>query len=1119
MRADEVLAEVEPLPFGERCRRLADLRRDAGTPELAALLGELADGGHYERSLALFVASAVRDEASLAYIARAMGDADAELACSAIRLAVRYAEDPEPFRTVLTDAPAAIRSAVYDAVRRWRRTDLADALVGPVADRWGVEEAAALLPACSTAVAAERIEEFARAVPNWAALGRAHPGVLLDQLERRLAEASDWLRVALWARYGPGVAAAVDHDPGRVVGLLERYRSDRELPIALEPKTGVLLDAEPARMIRLLTSEAYRHSLGRVLRRRSVRDRLAALDDGDVAQVARAVREDGHTLRLLLKAFPPSHRARVFEVAMAGVDLSTAELDESLLEVLPRALRVQEARRMLRLRRVAETPARYWSISAFLPYEEALPVLEALTRRPDADERATGYALLIACAGRSREPGTLTAMLESLVRLRNEQDPVRYTALDAFAKVPEGLLRGEHAAAVDRFADDALAARDCSLMTRQALGRIAAAFCRQGAIRDDAELVVFGLDLVERLVGQAGAVFLGRLDHVLRHGQEFRLAGTLAPYLDAAARRDDHRLALLLVRALGRRAHHVPRLQDALEAALDARSDDVLKQAIRLWLAPPGTRAERVARVVAKDASAVAVPAVLAAIARERTDLLHLVLGGPTPPGRFQRADVAYVPHMATAWMRRWTGRQRDAYLDLLARVAADEEQPDDARASAIRGIGTVPGVDAARLRPYLDSGDDRIRRTALTAASWTASPQAVLPDLLAHTGTDDAHVAMYAMTRAARFVRPSELAAILGPALREGKITARKEALRILLHNRVPDALDLVAAAWDDPDQHRDVRVAIASAVRPYLAEPVARRILGEAAEGPRDLARQVLGTPPVSVEERFRGFYASLVLRVAGSADVEARNAALPNVPLWAQWAPDAPALLAGLATDLGVTGGWRPAMDALVGCVVAGFGAAELGAAAAGLAAAPDEPSAGAERDLPAFQRLSALVDAVRAAARRNRGTAQHAIAALDGRLPDGLACELAAATLRWDEPGAGSALDALADGCGGVLAVRQVAEALVPWADDDTWSEYPEYYRVPAGTPDPEAALPHAERLAGRGDLAGGLFAAALTGGHAPRAGWSAPWRSLLRTLRAHPDPDVAYTAKRIITALE
>lgn len=101
-------------------------------------------------------------------------------------------------------------------------------------------------------------------------------------------------------------------------------------------------------------------------------------------------------------------------------------------------------------------------MTAFLPFEEARPVLEELTRRPDADERATGYALLIRCAGRERTPAALAAALESSGRLRNEQDPVRLSALDALASVPEGLLRAEHGAAIARLAEDALGARDSS---------------------------------------------------------------------------------------------------------------------------------------------------------------------------------------------------------------------------------------------------------------------------------------------------------------------------------------------------------------------------------------------------------------------------------------------------------------------------------------------------------------------------------------------------------------------------------------------------------------------------------------------------------------------------------
>ncbi|TDC09102.1 hypothetical protein [Actinomadura bangladeshensis] len=1103
MRADDLLAEIEPLPHRARVRRLVELRRHAGEPELAALLAELGGRGHYERSTALFVASVVRDEASAAHILAATGDPDAALAVRATRLAVRYAPAPGPLADSLRDAPSAVRTATYRAIRRYRRTDLADALIGPIEERWGADEAAALLPACTPGNAARRIGALAHAVPNHHSLGRAHPGTVLDRAERELARLSRGAQTSWWYPNGPGVAAAVRHDPGRVLGLLEDHWHARELPHALRPWIGTLLDTEPERTVGLLLSEDCRPILPALIRRRSMRDRFARIGGDALTGIARAVREDERTLRLLLKAVPPSRRGALFDAAMDGVDLAAAELGGELLDVLPRAVRVREARRMLALRAVAGRPQRVQAVSAFLPFEEARPVLAELIRRPDADERAAGYALLVQCAGRERDPDVLTALLDLLGRLRNEQDPVRGAALRALASVPEAVLRSEHAPAVERLADDALNARDCSEATRGTLVEIARAFFRQGAMRDDAALTASGVGLMERLLGHAAFRRLGRLDTVLRRGREHRLVERLAPLLEEGARRDDHMLALALVRALGRRAHGVPALQDALEKALDARADGVIRDAITYWLEPPGTRGERVERVVAKDPSSVAVPAVLAAIAAERTDLLHLVLAGATPAGRFRRGDVTYVPWLDPRWTRRWTARQHAACLRLLDRVAGDRRLPATDRGRAVASIAAVPGVAAERLRPYLESSDAHLRRAALTAAPWTARPQDVLPDLLAHASSDDAHVAVYAAGRAARFVRPSALAALLRPVLADGKITARKEALRILLRTRAPEAMDVVAAAWDDPGQHRDVRAAIVSAVRPHLADPVARRILAEAAGGPRDLARQVLGAWPHEIEDEFRAHYAGLVVRVARSTAPEASDAALSALGRWTPWAPEIPAVLAGVLTDLDDIRRWRTALFTLVTCAVGGAGTEELAGAAAALAGAGDVADAEAERDLPAAQRLTALADALGNAAANRREAAEPVLRAVIGRLPGPLGRELSAATLRWE----GTAADALADDCADdpVPAVQRVAAAL---ADG------------PRGTlPDAGDVLPHAERLAGRGDLAGGLFACALTARHGPRAGWPGPWRVLLRALRAHPEPDVAFTARGVMTSRE
>ncbi|MGI5163567.1 hypothetical protein ACQEU3_04355 [Spirillospora sp. CA-253888] len=1120
MGVDELLAEIEPLTFRERCERLVASRDRA--PEL---LETLRHGDHYERSLALFLAGAARDGASLAHIARAMADPDADIAAEAVGLAARFGLGADAFD--LGDAPQALRDAAYRAIRKWRRTDLAEHLLDRVLERWGPAEAAKLLPACAEATVRERVDGLAHAVPNWKSLGRAHPAAVLDHAERLLPTLPEHLLGHWWRWHGPGVGAAARHDPARVVALLERHWRTAELPQSLLPHAGLLLDAEPDRMWSLLLDNDHKDVLRTLLERRSVRDRVAGTDDGLIARIGTAL--GGRPDALLLRAFPPGRRAHVFALVVGDRDRSTAEVFDATMEVLPHALRAAEARRMLGLRRVTDKPGRRWEVTSYLPFDEAEPVLGELTRRPDADERATGYRLLFACAGRTRDPEVLTRLLGSAGRLRNEQDPVRVQALGALTRVPPGMLRAEHSGALLRLTDDALNARDCSHQTRAQLQTLAARVCHQGAARLDGRLLETGLKIFDRISRDLGHLRLARLDTVLRRGQEHDLAEALAPRLAAGSRTGDHRLALTLAASLGRRAHDVPAFQDALETAVWKAANEWTRcAALSFWLAPPRTRAERVGRLVAADRSAYAMPEVFATVARERLDLLPDALSGKKVKGRFPQRRDTNIPYAAAAWMRRWTTRHRAAYLGLLHAFAGDGVMADLDRAHAVRAVGQVPGAGAGELRPYLESDEAPLRRAALTAVPWTSAPQEVFAELLEHAGGDDAHVATYAAARAARYVPPSRLGGLLAPVLADGRITARKEALRILLRTGAPDAMERVAAAWELPGQHRDVRAAIVSAARQNLDHPVAARILDQAAGGPRDLARFVVGASPLGMEERFRARYAELVLRVARSDDVELREIALPSLPAWAPWAPEAPALLASHLTDLDRTDTWKAALWALVSCVSAGIGADALSGAAAALAAAPDGPHAGAQRDRPADQRLRAMVMAARKEFGGDRDGGERVARALDGRLPEPLASMLVAGTMRWDSPGTAQAVDALADRpAGGVLAVRDVAEALVegPFVADGPhfiglFSGYTTVQGV--GYPEPEEVLPHALRLAERGDLAGGLFACALAFHHGHRGavgGWAAEWRALLWELRAHPDPEVAYAARNVRTAVE
>ncbi|MEO3885336.1 hypothetical protein [Nonomuraea sp. B5E05] len=1084
-----LIAEVEPLSHGQRCRRLAAHARD-GRPELRVVLDELrARRDPYERLVGVRLAVMARD---VAYVTRAMTDPDHDISRYAIGEAVRLGAPGDTIVEIARTAPPAHRAAAYRAVKRHGRGDLAARLIGEVQERWGDREAASLLVACPPEVVAARLPGLAHAVPNWSALARRHPLTVLDHAESALAGLPRHLREEWWLMTGPGVEVAARHAPERVLGLLERYWTDRHWQCA-----GRLLDADPGRTLALYLAPGRRWLLAAQLRRRSVRERLAALGDDRLGEMGRAVRDDEPSLINLLRSVAPSRRDAVFTAATEGVDLSQTIHSEYLLNVLPLGRRVAEARRMLGLRAVAEAPYRTLEFTAFLPYDEAEPTLRAATRRTDGVDRANGYLQLITCAGRSRDPEVVTRMTDALGRLRNEQDPVRLAAVAGLAEIPDRLFRAAHVPALDRLLSDALAARDQSYSTRLALARLATRVFEQGATRDDVALLECGLRAFERLTGHVGTPSLGGLSRVLRRGQETVLVRRLAPYLEAEARHDRHDLAFLLASALGRRGHDLPELQRALERAITATDDREAIRAIEYWLEPPRTRGERVEALLERDPSTVMLARVFHVLAWRRTDLLEAALGTRDPRGRFAASGVRQVRYAPRAAVLRWTAQQRTAYLRLLDQVAWNTSLPTHERAHAVRQMGAIPGTEAAQLDRYLNPREPLLRRAALTALPWTARPQEVLAGLLAHAGGEDAHVAVYAAARAARFVPPEELAARLEPVLAGGKVTARKEAARLLARNRAPGAMRVLRSLWDAEGQHKDVRAAIVSAAGDLLAEPDAWGLLQEAVALAGDVAAPVLGARPLAVPERRRAAYAELVAAATRADDRQTRLTAVQRLPRWAAYAPGAVERLAEIACDLGETADWGVAARGLVGAACSGFGMDDLRRAVRTLAAAPGEPDAGADRDRPAAQRLAAIVSDLR---RWHRTTRDPVVLEVTSDLPADLAAELLAATVDWDDPR--DVLARLAGTAGGVLAAVETGEALATSAE-----------HVPV-----ERVLPHARWLAGEGET-GALLATALAASCGPRSGWSAPWRELLRKVRASDFREASHQAIRVRTAAE
>ncbi|OXM64199.1 hypothetical protein [Amycolatopsis vastitatis] len=1095
MRA--LLDRVDPLAAPARRRVFADTARAlAGTPELTGLLAELDAVPGLPRAWAAMMSVIAGDDAHLRHCLVAP---DTRVAGPVLEHCARRGLHFDVVTAALPAAPLAWRQILYRAVRATGATEWAEALLPPVRARFGDHEAAAVLPACEPGTVTALLPELDFAVPNWAALARRHPTVVLAHLRRRLTEAGDAGRDAVWARFGPALGHLVRHDTGQFVDLLARSGPLTGLPPGANRWLATAIAADPDRVVALLADPARRI---RFQAGRSTERALRRASDESLTSLARALLADVTRLTAVLRGLPPARRAAVLDGALGERDLLQAGLPLALLDVLPWRARHEQARRLLATRPVADHPDLRREATARLPWPEAEPLLRAATARPTAGERALGYPLLVGAAAATGDPDVVARLLASLTRLPNEQDPVRHAALAAVAAIPGWLLRSADPSTVVKLATDAVQARDASWGTRQAVGTLAVGLVRQGTLATRPDLVEGGLRILELSGGHARSLTLHRLDQDLPRGAEHGLFSALRPRIADDARAGRYDLVLSLAAGLRRRAWTMPGLQAAVGEATGAADDSTVQWALELWLAPPATRDERVEAVIRRDPSTITVAAVANAVSERRTDLLDRVLDRP-PRGRFVQRGVRLVPRFGGS-LRHWLPRQVARYAELLADVATAPRKAVWERVSAVHRLATLPGAGVGDVQPFLLDDEVAVVEAALAGLAWTDRPGDALGTLLGYADTDRARVAVYAAVRAARTIPPAELGAALRPVLAGKKVTSRKEAVRLLAEHRVPGAAGELAARWADPDLHRDLRRAIVSAARRLLDDDRAWQWLAEASTVDA-VATAVTEAGPLTVAERYRARYGALVRSVAGHADPDTARTGLAAWPAWSIWDREGPSALVALIGDLAGTATWRSAVEAvLTACAVTGD-PAPLRAVVTTLAEADDVVVA--DRDQPARQRLrhfvACLATRLDAGGETMRGAADRLATALADRpeyRTDALMLAVAALPRRGDLLPAVRRIAALADR---PALAWQVAGRLAAWlAGHDP--ERPELL----GTARALTASP-----------AEALLAAGIASQAGARAGWPRPWRELVWALRDHSDADVRERASRLSFAPE
>lgn len=1103
--AAALLADIDGLPYGER---MAVFAHRARTGDVTPLLAELGRGNRFERDTALFLATVAGDGD---FLRRGLGDPDAGLRATALTELVRLGAAPD-LGPLLRDAPAVTRDAAYRALRRLGPVEVADGLVEEIRTAFGDREAARLLPACSAATVARLLPELGYALGSWRAVAERHPGPVLADSARQLAALTPPDRERWWPRYGSGVSAAAAAAPSGVLDLVERFAPATSLPMPLRTY-GLLTAAAPDRVLALLTDPARADWLLRTPLPRAVLSRLAGLAPERLTPLARRLRESDPLLAGLLRAVPPRHRSALYDAAVAGTDQARTRPADVLLDVLPRARREAEAIRILALPLVRDDEQTTLHYTAYLPWDRAEPALTAATRRARAEDRAAGYELLLACAGRSRDRGPVAAAVLRLARLRNEQDPARARALTALSRLPAHLLGPDSAGVLGQAVADAVEARDSSPRTVAALGRLAVTLLRQAV--DEPVLVDWSLSTLDRLFGTGSIPALGRWDRNLRHGQEQAVFAAVRPWLVAGMQRARYEPLFAVADALGRRGWAVAELQAMLGRAVgSATPDRVVRRAVSLWLENPPTRAERAGAVLAAlDQSAITLPEVWPIACLARTDLLDPALSGRLS-GRFVQKGVRWVPYRPPS-VRHWLPRQHRAYLRLLADVVADTGATTGTRQVAVSSAAAVPDGGAALLVSVLDAADIELAEAALAGLVHTDRAAEALPLLLSRMDGDRARVAAYALGRAVLFAPPRRLDAELADCAlgrTPAKLTSRKEALRLLARLGAPSAAAVLREAFDQPGQHRDIRAAVVSAARQRLDDRPMWTLVAGAASREDRLA--VLAANPFELPEQFRRPYAELVVSIGRDPDPVVARAAWQALPSWSSWTPDLTADALARLADVTSTSVWRSVVPAVVAQVDAGLGQLPEILLALATVDAADPTSADPARDRPARRRLDELAGQLTVWAGRNPVRDLSALRVAGQRLaeraefrPQAAALLLAAVRLTAPpapdlaptEPAATEpAAIELAAICD-LLADRPVTAARL--ADE---------LSQPAGTGDPGVVLAAGRHLAARADLAGGLFAYALaTAGR--NHGWPADWRALVAVLRGFPHLDVRSAA--------
>ncbi|WP_110514315.1 HEAT repeat domain-containing protein [Herpetosiphon llansteffanensis] len=799
MNHDQLLAEFEQLSDGQRIKRMVALgQQAANNPQSSQLIEQLAQSlSIYQRRLALWSCYGSHDSS---LIRRFINDPAQSLVRLAINVLMVYGNDADVAASLSQLAPLFWRKALK-LLAKHQRFQLIDAFLATVEPQQLVQYA---IFGSQQYYNDHQVTIIERLSPReWGQLARFKPlacgeslNTFLQQPAHSLQQKQAALSIAL-----PKLAA---RQPDLALKLVQTAL-DQHLELSSLPLQALAYQRPQAIAdLMIQQQQAVELDWGNLVSKLRLEQVLQLAELNLLPKWAR-----------WLKKTPLSYRSALYAANHRKWYDDRLLLQDYVWQALPSNERQHEVRRAQQLPYVEMVSILKIQHVAYLPWDEAWPIVQPALNHSEAAFRGEAVASLIKIV--RYQPEYAQTVLDLVHERRNEQDPVRFKLLMALSELPARRWQTDHLTSIEQIIRTSLNARDCS---RGSIQLLQSWLSKLLEVHPQASI-----GLISQISREQGYLFI-QAHNELNAANAQALWDALSPIIRLWPRNQQLEAILSMSAFMGSSSKKVPELIAMLEQIATTEPNTSASSAVQELYNDARPRfTQLVPQLLANDPSWITQKLILDFVQTKRQDLLTPFLPAQAYEGKFSTNQDSYTIPIQRGF-ERWTTAQQQLFAQTLIEQTHNPDLPHPTLIDYVQRLARLSEVEPTRLieLAQLNAPIEVVRDKALEALSRRENGDGV-PTLIEALDDGRARVAIYTLRRVLLRMSTHQALAILRN-VPSAKVTVVKETVRLIgdLKNHVAYQELL---RWNGLELHNDVRIALVHALSNYLDQPETWQIL----------------------------------------------------------------------------------------------------------------------------------------------------------------------------------------------------------------------------------------------------------------------------------------------------